>query len=60
MIDLRPVVFIIGILISILAVAMVIPAAVDFSADHADWQVFAVAAAITFFIGVAMVLTTRS
>ncbi len=60
MIDLRPVVFIIGILISILAAAMVIPAAVDFSAGHADWQVFAVAAAITFFIGVAMVLTTRS
>ena len=60
MIDLRPVIFIIGILLSILAVAMVIPAIVDLAIGHADWQVFAAAAAVTLFTGVSMVLTTRS
>ena len=60
MIDLRPVVFVIGMLITILALAMVIPAVVDYSAGHADWQVFAAAAAVALFIGVAMILTTRS
>ena len=60
MIDFRPVIFIIGILLSILAVAMVIPAIVDLAIGHADWQVFAAAAAVTLFTGVSMVLTTRS
>jgi trk system potassium uptake protein TrkH len=60
MIDLRPVVFVIGTLIIILALAMIIPAIVDYSVDHADWQVFAAAAAITLFVGVLMILTTRS
>ena len=49
MIDLRPVVFVIGTLITILALAMIIPAIVDYSVGHADWQVFAAAAAITLF-----------
>ena len=60
MIDLRPVVFVIGTLITILALAMIIPAIVDYSVGHADWQVFAAAAAIALFIGVLMILTTRS
>jgi trk system potassium uptake protein TrkH len=59
MMDLRPVLFVIGILLSILAVAMVIPAVFDFAAGHADWQVFALAAAVTLFVGVALTLTTR-
>ena len=60
MIEFRPVVFILGVLLSILAIAMVIPAVVDAMIGHADWQVFAAASAATLFIGVAMVLTTRS
>ncbi len=60
MIDLRPVVFIIGILLVILAIAMVIPAFVDVAVGHSDWQVFAASAALTFFIGALMVLTTRA
>ncbi len=60
MIDLRPVVFIIGILLVILAIAMIIPAIVDVAVGHADWQVFAASAALTFFVGVLMVLTTRA
>ena len=60
MIDLRPVVFIIGILLIILAVAMIIPAIVDIAVGHSDWQVFAASAALTFFVGALMVLTTRA
>jgi len=60
MIDFRPVAFIIGILLSVLAVAMVIPAIVDLSIGHADWQVFIAAAGVTLFTGVSMILTTRS
>ena len=60
MIDLRPVVFIIGILLTILAVAMIIPAIVDIAVGHSDWQVFAASAALTFFVGVLMALTTRA
>ncbi len=60
MIEFRPVVFVLGVLLSILAVAMIIPAVVDAMIGHSDWQVFAAAAAATLFVGVAMVLTTRS
>jgi trk system potassium uptake protein TrkH len=60
MIELRPVIFVIGILLSILAVAMTIPAVVDIAIGHPDWQVFSVAAFVTLFVGVSMVLTTRA
>lgn len=60
MIELRPIIFILGILLSILAVAMVIPAIVDVAIGHKDWQVFLVAAFVTLFVGVSMMLTTRA
>ncbi len=56
MIDFRPVLMIIGILLSILALGMCIPAAVDAAADHPDWQVFAVSAGITLFMGITLAL----
>jgi trk system potassium uptake protein TrkH len=60
MIDLRPVAFVNGILLSILALAMLIPALVDLLIGHPDWQVFTAAALVTLFVGVALVLTSRS
>ena len=60
MIELRPVIFIIGILITVLAIAMIIPAVVDAAVGHPDWQVFSKAAAVTLFTGVSMMLTTRA
>jgi len=60
MIELRPVLFVIGLLLAILATAMVIPAIIDASVGHADWLVFTAAAAVTLFIGVSIMLTTRS
>jgi trk system potassium uptake protein TrkH len=60
MIDLRPVLFIIGILLSILAAAMVVPAAADLVVGNVDWQVFVASAAVTLFVSVSLILSTRS
>ena len=60
MIDFRPIVFIIGTLITILALAMIIPAVVDYLSAHPDWQVFAASSAVALFVGVSLILTTRS
>ena len=60
MIDFRPIIFVLGILLSILAVAMMLPAVVDAASGHADWQVFAASASLTLFAGGAMILTTRA
>jgi trk system potassium uptake protein TrkH len=60
MIELRPVIFVLGILISVLAMAMVIPAIVDALVGNPDWQVFAASAATALFVGISMILTARS
>ena len=60
MIDLRPVAFIIGILLAVLAAAMLVPASMDLIVGHADWQVFLASSAVTLFVAVSMILTTRS
>ena len=60
MIELRPVIFVIGILITVLAIAMIIPAVVDAAVGHPDWLVFSKASAVTLFTGVSMMLTTRA
>ena len=57
--DFRPVFLIIGILLATLAVMMVIPALFDAYAGHSDWEVFAISAGVTLFVGVAMALTSR-
>jgi len=58
--DLRPAIFVVGLLLATLAVVMCIPAVVDFIFGHPDWKVFATAAATTMFIGVTMALTSRT
>ncbi|RDD61739.1 TrkH family potassium uptake protein [Ferruginivarius sediminum] len=60
MIDLRPVLFVIGVLLSVLAVAMIVPALVDIVLGHIDWQVFLASAAVTLFVGVSLILSTRT
>lgn len=60
MLDLRPIFLTIGMLLTILAISMLIPAAVDFAVDNPDWRVFAKAAGITLFAGVAMALSCRT
>jgi len=58
--DFRPVFLVVGMLLAILAVSMLLPAATDAFVGNPDWQVFVVAAALTLFVGVALALTTRA
>lgn len=60
MIDFRPILFIVGILLTTLALAMAVPAAADAVVANPDWEVFAAAAALTLFVGVMLMLTTRT
>ncbi|HYD19659.1 MAG TPA: TrkH family potassium uptake protein [Patescibacteria group bacterium] len=55
----RPVFYVIGLLLLVLAAAMTAPIMIDL-ADHSDdWQVFASAQAATAFIGLALVFMNR-
>ena len=58
--DYRPIFLVVGMLLATLAAGMLIPAAVDAYAGHPDWQVFAVSAGVTMFVGVAMSLSSRA
>ncbi len=60
MLDFRPILFVIGLLLTTIAVAMGIPAVVDVLAGHSDWQVFAISSALTLFIGVSLTLAGRA
>ncbi len=60
MMDFRPIISIVGILLCVLATAMIIPAVVDAAVGNLDWQVFAASATFTLFIGVTMFLSSRS
>ena len=57
--DLRPVIFVIGVMVTTLGCAMVLPIFVDLGAGQADWQVFAASALLTLFVGVSMAFATR-
>jgi trk system potassium uptake protein TrkH len=58
-IDLRPILVVIGILLIILALFMVPAMVADLAAGHPDWQVFLAAAAVTLFTGVSLVLMNQ-
>jgi trk system potassium uptake protein TrkH len=58
--DLRPILQVVGILLVILALFMTPPMVADMAAGHPDWQVFLVAGAVTLFIGVSLVLMNRT
>jgi trk system potassium uptake protein TrkH len=60
LIDYRAILFICGLLMSTLAVAMLLPAITDAAVGNPDWQVFTASAAVTLFLGVSLILTNRS
>ncbi|MGF1455282.1 MAG: TrkH family potassium uptake protein [Alphaproteobacteria bacterium] len=49
--QIRPILLVVGILLTVIGVAMLIPTLVDLLADHEDWQVFLVSSGATLFIG---------
>lgn len=56
-IDLRPVALVAGIALVLLALAMLVPAWVDFTHDCASWKVFAASAAVVGLTGALMAAT---
>lgn len=59
MIEYRPVLFVIGILLSVLAVVMLIPAVVDLLAENDDWVSFFISAFLSAFVGISLILTNK-
>lgn len=57
--DLRPILLIVGLLLSTLGCAMMLPAIVDLVANNKDWEVFASAGALTLLIGVGLYAGAR-
>ncbi|MFP6741162.1 MAG: potassium transporter TrkG, partial [Alphaproteobacteria bacterium] len=60
MIDLRPVLFVVGILLTTLAAFMFVPALADAMDGNPDWRVFLAAGFFTLFIGVTLMLMNRT
>jgi trk system potassium uptake protein TrkH len=60
MMDWRPIMLVVGILLVILAVFMIPPMVADLAAGHPDWQVFLTSACLTLFTGVSLVLMNRA
>lgn len=58
--DFRPILMIVGSLLATLALVMCVPAVIDAAYGHPDWQVFAAAAGVTMFFGVALALTSTT
>ena len=57
--DLRPVLFACGALLSILSLAMLLPVIVDLLYGSGSWRIFVSSAAVTFFFGVSLMLTNH-
>ncbi len=58
-VDARVALLVVGIVLSVLALGMLPSMAADLAAGNDDWQVFAVSALVTLFVGVALVLENR-
>jgi trk system potassium uptake protein TrkH len=55
----RPVFYIVGLLVTTVGAAMLLPAAIDAINGSPDWQVFLSAAGVTVFAGIALFLSNR-
>jgi len=55
--DLRPIFFVIGVLLSILSLSMILPMLADFYFGEEDWKVFFVCIVITAFFGGSLILS---
>lgn len=60
MLDIRPVLFISGFLLLILAAAMGVPMAVDLAGQKTQWHAFLMSGLLTAFVGCALILANRA
>ena len=58
--DLRPVFFVIGLMVSALGVLMLVPVGVDYLYKDNSWQAFLISAILTTLIGGIMVFAART
>ncbi|MGI9416006.1 MAG: potassium transporter TrkG, partial [Hyphomicrobiales bacterium] len=58
MFDLRPILLVVGILLTTLGCAMLVPAIFDLALNDPDWVVFAASAGFTLFVGISLALVT--
>lgn len=56
MIQIRPILFALGILVCVMALAMTLPAALDYADESPSWRAFALSALVSLFVGVLMML----
>ena len=59
MLDLRPVLFINGLMLAMLGTGMLVPALIDLYFANPDWLVFMAAAATSLFVAGALIMTQR-
>ena len=60
MIDFRPILLILGTLISVLGFILFLPAAIDFANNQQNWRDFTNCALISLFMGISLVLANKS
>jgi trk system potassium uptake protein TrkH len=60
MIDPRPIVYVIGLVVAVLGATMLVPVAVDLYYGSDDWAVFLTSAAITVVVGGSMAIATAN
>lgn len=58
-INFRPILFVIGVLLTTLSISMLLPAVADAVQGHNDWLVFTVSSLTTLFIGVILLLSNQ-
>lgn len=56
MIQIRPILLALGLMVCLVAVAMILPAAIDYADGHSNWHAFAISAMFSLFIGVLLIL----
>ncbi len=59
MIEFRPVFYVIGVLVAMLAASMLVPALIEAAAGNDDWRIFLAAAAVTLFLAGGTIFATR-
>ena len=57
MFDWRPILFVNGVLLSILSAVMLLPALIDVLAGNDGWRVFMISAIGSSFVGISLILT---
>ena len=57
--DFRSIIYIIGLLLCIEAIAMLIPMVVDIIYQNSDWQIFFFSSLVTFIIGLVLYISFK-